>query len=226
MSHEFRTPLGGILGFAELLQSGAYSELNEGQEHAVNEIVMSVDYLSDMVSELLDEAQIQANKTILQSKPFSPRDLLRQAIASMEILAENKGLAFNASIDPALPHEIYGDERRLLQILINLIGNAIKFTANGYVNVSIQNSDERHWCIEVTDSGTGIAEEDCEMIFEPFSQGQTSTSTKHRGIGLGLTITKQLVELMGGKILLESQVGQGSTFKVILPMLKIAEVTV
>jgi PAS domain S-box-containing protein len=223
VSHELRTPLGGILGFAELLQNGAYGELNTAQEQAMAEIIQSVNYLANMVGELLDEAQIEAKKTILQVRKFSPRELLRQAITGIDIQARKKGLAFTASIDPTLPYEMYGDERRLLQILFNLIGNAIKFTNQGFVTVKIQNTDERHWSIEVADSGIGVSEENQSLIFEPFHQAEMVLSPKHRGVGLGLSITRQLVELMGGRILLESCTGEGSTFHVILPIIKSLE---
>jgi PAS domain S-box-containing protein len=226
VSHELRTPLGGILGFAELLHNNAYGELNQEQQHAIGEIIQSVDYLSNMVNELLDEAQIEANKTTLHAKAFSPRELLRQAIAGMAILARKKGLEFNAAIDPDVPYELFGDERRLIQICLNLIGNAIKFTPEGFVGVRLTKQDDKHWSIEVADSGKGIPEEYQDQIFEPFSQAEFDKTTKHRGIGLGLSITKQLVELMGGRIALESTPGHGSTFKVILPIVKPPEATV
>ena len=220
VSHELRTPLGGILGFAELLHSGSYGELNSGQIQATEEIIQSVNYLASMVGELLDEAQIQANKTILHMKKFSPRELLRQAIAGTEVVARKKGLDFNAYLDPSLPPDLQGDERRLLQILFNLIGNAVKFTHQGFVSVKIQKPDDRHWSIEVADSGIGISEKNLEHIFDPFQQAVTILSAEQRGIGLGLSITKQLVELMGGRIEVESVPDQGSTFKVILPIVK------
>jgi PAS domain S-box-containing protein len=220
VSHELRTPLGGILGYSELLQNDSYGLLNSEQKQAIGEIILSVNYLTNMVGELLDEAQIQANKTILQVKRFSPRRLLRQAITGMNILAQKKGLKFEASIDPNLPQELLGDERRLLQIMINLIGNAIKFTQLGFVTVRIACPDDRYWSIEVTDSGIGIAKEYQARIFEPFQQADKALSPHNRGIGLGLSITKQLVDLMGGRIVLESEFEKGSAFKIFLPILK------
>ncbi len=220
VSHELRTPLGGILGYAELLQSGSYGLVNTEQKQAIDEIILSVNYLANMVGELLDEAQIEANKTILQMKRFSPRELLSQAITGMKIQAQKKGLKFEASMDSNLPVQLIGDERRLLQIMINLIGNAIKFTQLGFVTVRIARPDERHWSIEVTDSGIGIAKDSQSRIFEPFQQTDKALSPHNRGIGLGLSITKQLVDLMGGRIVLESDLNQGSAFKVFLPILK------
>ena len=220
VSHELRTPLGGILGYAELLQNGTFGPLQESQGKAADEIVQSAHYLSLMVNELLDEAQIQANTATLQENCFSPAALLQQATSGLEIMAGRKGLEFTTSIDPRLPHELHGDDRRLRQILVNLIGNAIKFTKEGRVHVSLQCPDSGHWIMQVTDTGIGVPEEAHSSIFEPFKQANNAITRENRGIGLGLSITKQLVELMGGRIVFESQVGVGSTFTVLLPIMK------
>jgi PAS domain S-box-containing protein len=220
VSHELRTPLGGILGYAELLQNGTFGMLQEGQMKAADEILQSSHYLTLMVNELLDEAQIQANTATLQENYFSPAMLLQQATSGMEIMAQRKGLEFSVSIDPYLPHELYGDDRRLRQILVNLIGNAIKFTKEGSVHVRLQSPDPGHWIMQVTDTGIGVPNEAHSSIFEPFQQADNAITRENRGIGLGLSITKQLVELMGGRIVLESQVGVGSTFTILLPIVK------
>jgi two-component system, sensor histidine kinase and response regulator len=221
VSHELRTPLGGILGYAELLENGTFGPLQDGQMKAAEEILQSSHYLNLMVSELLDEAQIQANTATLKENCFSPVTLLQQAASGMEIMASKKGLKFKTSIDPKLPAELYGDERRLRQILVNLIGNAIKFTKEGRVHVSLLCPDAAHWIIQVTDTGIGIPEEAQAAIFEPFKQADNAITRENRGIGLGLSITKQLVELMSGRIVLESRVGVGSTFTVLLPIVKL-----
>jgi signal transduction histidine kinase len=117
-----------------------------------------------------------------------------------------------------LPENLYGDEHRLRQILINLIGNAIKYTQKGEVRVRVEHHDPKHWAIQVTDTGIGIPDEARSSIFEPFQQAQNSITSENRGIGLGLSITKQLIELMGGRIILESQIEQGSSFRVLLPI--------
>jgi PAS domain S-box-containing protein len=220
VSHELRTPLGGILGYAELLENGTFGELDEGQKRAADEILQSAHYLTSMVNELLDEAQIQANTTILKERTFSPATLLQQATSGMEILAHKKELGFTVFIDPTLPKELYGDDRRLRQVLVNLTGNAIKFTEDGEVRVSLQYPDSEHWIMQVTDTGMGIPTEAQASIFNPFQQADNAITRDNPGIGLGLSITKQLVELMGGRIVLESQVGQGSTFIVLLPIMK------
>jgi PAS domain S-box-containing protein len=218
VSHELRTPLGGILGYAELLQGSTFGELNDGQLKASTEIVESAHYLSGMVNELLDEAQMSSNTATLMEKKFSPVELLQQATSGMDILAQKKGLEFSIRLDPALPEELYGDDRRLRQIILNLIGNAIKFTKEGSVQVGMSLPDLEHWKIQVTDTGIGIPKEAQAYIFEPFRQADVAITHDNRGIGLGLSITKQLVELMRGRITLNSEVGKGSTFTVLLPI--------
>ncbi|MFT3895452.1 MAG: ATP-binding protein [Anaerolineales bacterium] len=220
VSHELRTPLGGILGYAELLRDNIFGDLNEKQKKAAVEIIESANHLTAMVNELLDEAQIRANSTILQEKPFSPIQLVEQASAGLGILAQNKGLKFTTSVESGLPAELFGDERRLRQIIINLAGNAIKFTKDGEVCVKLLYPAEDAWAIQVTDTGVGISQELRAIIFEPFRQVNNSITRDNRGIGLGLSITKQLVELMNGRIMLESELGKGSIFTVILPIKK------
>ncbi|MBK9927625.1 MAG: PAS domain S-box protein [Anaerolineales bacterium] len=218
VSHELRTPLGGILGYAELLRDGALGEIKEEQKDAAKSILQSTEHLTTMVNELLDEAQIQANTVILKEKTYSPATLLEQATSGFAIMAEKKGLGFSTFIDPSLPRDLYGDEQRLRQILINLIGNAIKFTQKGEVRVRLERHAPEHWTLQVTDTGMGISNESQAYIFEPFRQVHNDITHENRGIGLGLSITKQLVELMGGRIILESKIGQGSSFSVLLPL--------
>lgn len=220
VSHELRTPLGGILGYAELLHDNTFGELNAGQKKAAHEIVESANYLTNMVNELLDEAQVRANTTVLQEAVFSPAALLRQSTAGTEVLAKNKGLQLITSIASDFPSELRGDERRLRQIIINLVGNAIKFTREGSVSVSFLHPTVEHWAIQVKDTGVGIPKDAQSYIFEPFRQVDSAVTHDNRGIGLGLSITKQLVELMGGRITLESEIGKGSIFTVLLPINK------
>ena len=219
VSHELRTPLGGILGYAELLNNGTFGELAKEQTKATEEILQSVHYLTTMVNELLDSAQIQANTATLKERAFSPVALLQQVASGAEILAQKKGLDFVTSIDENLPEKLYGDDHRLRQILTNLIGNAIKFTTEGEVRVRLEHPDSEHWIMQVTDTGIGIPAEAQSFIFDPFKQADNAITRDNRGIGLGLSITKQLVELMGGRIMLKSQVGEGSTFSVLLPII-------
>ena len=218
VSHELRTPLGGILGYAELLEGNTFGELNQRQRKAVTEIVGSADYLTNMVNELLDEAQLRSSTASLLEKMFSPFKLIQSAVAGLDILAQKKGLSFSIQIDPNLPQEIYGDDRRIRQIIINLIGNAIKFTKEGSVQLVITRPDEHHWEIQVKDTGVGIPKEEQTLVFEPFRQLNSSVTRENRGVGLGLSITKQIVDLMHGRITLESEAGKGTTFFVLLPI--------
>ncbi|KAA0272528.1 MAG: PAS domain S-box protein, partial [Chloroflexi bacterium] len=218
ISHELRTPLGGILGYAELMQINTFGNLTEQQKKAVSSIVEGTNYLSKLVNELLDEAQIEAKTIKINIARFSPRNLLRDVKSSMQMLAQKKGLDLTISIDPKLPIRLMGDEYRLHQILVNLIGNAIKFTPTGGVNVQFLAVDNENWAMKVSDTGIGIPENAHEYIFEPFRQVSSQQKFSGRGTGLGLSITKQLVDLMGGRITVESQIGVGSTFSVYLPI--------
>jgi PAS domain S-box-containing protein len=219
VSHELRTPLGSVLGYAELLYSEDFGRLDEEQKDIAAHIVESANYLTSMVNELLDEAQIESKNLTLHLDFFSPLDLLKKLETRMVVLAKNKGLDFSTELLPPLPDPIYGDEQRLQQILINLTGNAIKFTKTGQVRLRFFQTDPSHWSLQVTDTGAGIPKEAEQFIFEPFRQVDNAITRENRGTGLGLAIAKQLVELMDGHIQLESEVGQGSTFTVTLPMI-------
>jgi len=219
VSHELRTPLGGILGYAELLQFQAFGALTENQQGAVNSIVESTNYLTEIVNDLLDESQIESKSLTLHNEFFNPAELVEKAVSPLKVLAEKKGLNMRVEICPSLPSELYGDVKRLQQILVNLVGNAIKFTSVGEIHVNVDRPAPAHWAIKIRDTGAGIPAIEQEIIFEPFRQVNNSISRENRGSGLGLAITKQLVELMGGRISLESEVGTGSLFTVTLPII-------
>ncbi|MFZ6028988.1 MAG: histidine kinase N-terminal 7TM domain-containing protein [Chloroflexota bacterium] len=223
VNHELRTPLGGILGYAELLRTGTFGPLAPEQDQAVAEIMDSVNYLTGIVNELLDAAQIEARKLTLKMEPCNPRTILKQVEGQLSVLAAKKGLELIAEASPDLPEAILGDESRLKQVVINLVGNAIKFTQAGEIHVKMFLPDANHWIIQVRDTGIGIPAEAHGHIFEPFRQVQTSSTRDHRGTGLGLSITHQLVELMGGEITLESELGRGSLFSVKLPVRTFSE---
>jgi PAS domain S-box-containing protein len=223
VSHELRTPLGGILGYAELLQYKAFGSLSEKQENAVNNIIESTHYLTNIVNDLLDEAQIESRSLSLHYEHFSPLELLDRIKTTMSVLAGRKGLTFHAEISPDLPGELYGDVNRLQQIIINLAGNAVKFTASGEVSVTVRCPTPAQWSIEVRDTGAGIPVEEQKNIFEPFRQVNNAITRENRGSGLGLAITKQIVELMGGHISLESEIGKGSIFTITLPITNASE---
>jgi PAS domain S-box-containing protein len=218
ISHELRTPLGAVIGYAELLQRDLFGPLNTEQKDAADNIVDSANYLNTMISELLDQAQIEARSVQLRILPFSPAELLERVITTMSVLAEKKKLTLLHKVAPNLPETLLGDSKRLQQILINLTGNAIKFTTEGSVTIEFLRPDKNHWAMRVSDTGAGIPREAQEYIYEPFRQVDNAVTHYNRGTGLGLSITKQLVELMGAQISLESEVDKGSIFTITLPI--------
>jgi signal transduction histidine kinase len=220
VSHELHTPLVAIQGYSELMRYGTFGVLTEKQIEATDQIIASVKYLNGIVNDLLEEAQISAQKTVLRVEPFSLPVLLRYVEANLSAQASRKGLEFSLKVARTLPEILYGDEGRLRQILLNLAGNAIKFTGAGRVCMEVDRLDPAQWMVRVTDTGVGIPPESIADIFEPFRQVQTALSGGDEGTGLGLTITRQLVEMMGGKIMVESQLGLGSTFTIVLPLIE------
>jgi signal transduction histidine kinase len=223
VSHELRTPLSAILGFAEMLELNLDGPHADKQKRMTAEIIDSTHYLTNMVNELLDQAQLEAGRLELNIHPFAPAELIDDTLARMSILAQAKGLSLTADIAANVPATLSGDTVRLQQILVNLVSNAIKFTPAGAVQVRLYCPDARHWTLQVADTGAGIPVEAQAYIFEPFRQVDGSMTRKHAGTGLGLSIVKQLTSLMGGEITLESAVGQGSIFTIVLPVQPIQE---
>ncbi|MEM7798501.1 MAG: ATP-binding protein [Chloroflexota bacterium] len=218
VSHELRTPLNSIMGFAEMLQLGVFGPLDTNQTDILNKVLLSTEYLVLQVNDLLDMAQIEAGKLKLESGYFSPSDLLDRVETSMSQTATQKGLNLFMTLDPRLPELIWGDIDRIYQIMINLVDNAIKFTERGSVRVDIQLNEPNRLILLVKDTGIGIPANQHQAIFEQFQQSTISVPLKRRGIGLGLSIVSQLVDMMQGEIELESQVNQGSTFRILLPL--------
>lgn len=218
VSHDLRTPLGVILGFAEMLRDEIFGPVSDKQRQPLNEIMNSTSILSGMVSDLLDAARLDAHTLRLRIDKFAPEMLLRQVRGQMSLLVERKGLQLTTELDPQLPATLEGDANRINQILANLVGNAVKFTQSGSVYVCAYLYNTENWAIAVRDTGPGIAPEALEYIFEPFRQVNDPATRDKGGIGLGLSIVQQLVQLMGGEIRVESKVGAGSNFIVILPL--------
>jgi signal transduction histidine kinase len=217
-SHELRTPLNAIMGYTELLQEQVYGPLSNKQHDVTKRILANTNHMLSLVSNLLDRAQIEAGTLELNITPFSPSKVINEAIGAMDVLAQHKGLELSSDIDNDLPAEAIGDWQRVNQIVINLIGNALKFTQEGSVHVRAYCPDTDHWAIDVTDTGIGISKEAQAYIFEPFRRADESPTRERKGAGLGLSIVKQLVEMMGGKITLNSEIGKGSTFIITLPL--------
>jgi signal transduction histidine kinase len=218
VSHELRTPLNAILGYAEMLKESIYGAINEKQARASERIMTNSLRLLDIVSDLLDQAQMEAGKLSLHYDNFRPTDLIENVHGIMDKIAADKSLTLTSELDPDLPDMLYGDIARLQQILINLVNNAVKFTEKGSIHMSILQSGKDHWTLGVTDSGIGIPEDELPSIFEAFRQVDSTATRKYGGFGLGLSIVKQLSELMGGNITVSSKLGAGSTFMVSLPL--------
>ncbi len=216
VSHDMRTPLGGILGFAEMLLSEGLGPLNEEQQQALRHILSSTQTLVDFVNDLLDQAELESGQLRLNIRPFTPQDLLK-VIPTYMGLAETKGVSVHTEVDPNLPSPIFGDLYWIRRILANLLSNAVKFTRHGHIWIRLRAVDDERWAIEVEDTGPGIPPEKQKHIFEPFRQGEEGPTRRYKGSGLGLSIVKQLVELMHGEIHLQSTPGKGSTFTVVLP---------
>jgi signal transduction histidine kinase len=218
VSHELRTPLFATLGYVEMLKEAVYGPVDEKQAQALDKITANSNHLLEIVSDLLDQAQMEAGKLNLQARPFRPADLLISLHSVMDRIAASKGLSLVTELDPAIPEQIQGDLVRLQQILVNLVNNAVKFTDKGAIHVNLRRLAETAWSLEVQDTGRGIRPEHLGTIFEAFRQVDNPASHAAGGFGLGLAIVKQLTGLMGGEITVESQVGSGSRFTVRLPL--------
>lgn len=219
VSHELRTPLGIILGYTDLLARKSYGDLSEKQVNILGRIRESTQYLDGLVSELLDQAQLDSGKLKLSIASFEPREALGGVFSQLSVLAESKNLEFKAVISENMPASIVGDSQRLKQILVNLISNAIKFTESGGITAEICASSQVEWTMRVADTGPGIPPEAINTVFEPFKQLPDAHKTLRKGYGLGLSISRQLVQLMGGNISLDSVPGKGTTFTVTLPLI-------
>ena len=215
MSHELRTPLAAILGYAELMQEGFYEPLGQKSLDALTRIRSNGKHLLGLINTVLDIAKIEAGQFTLNIAEYAIESVVETVRSATESLAQNKKLALKTEVTKSLPIGL-GDEQRLTQVLLNLVGNAIKFTDAGEVRVTAK-AVNSHFNVSVTDTGPGIAEEHQARIFEQFHQVDSSNTKAKGGTGLGLAIAKQIVELHGGRIWVESTVGKGSTFQMRIP---------
>jgi PAS domain S-box-containing protein len=213
MSHEIRSPLTGIMGFADVL----LGRLKDPEDiECLNTIKESGDYLIEIVNDILDLSKIEAGKLVLNIEAVSVHAILAEVQGLMDVRARQRKLPLTLRYESALPENVQTDRTRLRQILINLVSNAIKFTENGRVEIVARFIDSLLQ-IEVIDTGIGIAPEHQDILFQPFAQADTTSTRQYGGTGLGLTITRRLVEMLGGSISFESELGQGSTFRVKIP---------
>ena len=218
VSHELRTPLGVILGYAEMMQDEMYGDVTEAQSERLDDIIDSSSHLTDLVNQLLDSAKLDSGKIVPEHKPFELYDLIHTVAKQMDILAKQKGLTLHVKYARTLPTYINSDATLIRQMLINLIGNAIKFTDQGEIIVGVVHKDEKWMEMIVKDTGIGIPASFQQTIFEPFRQVDDSITRTHGGAGLGLAITKRIAEIMGGGIRMVSREGVGSQFTILLPL--------
>jgi GAF domain-containing protein len=216
MSHELRTPLNAILGYTELIADGIYGEVPERMREVLERVDKSGRHLLGLINDILDLSKIEAGQLTLTLGPYSMDGIAQTVATQVGALAAEKQLAFEVVVADDLPIG-HGDERRLTQVLLNLVGNAIKFTDVGKVVVRVDASGESY-VVSVADTGPGIAEADREKIFEEFQQADTTRAKAKGGTGLGLAISRRIVEMHGGRLWVESRLGEGSTFSFMVPV--------
>src|SRR5215469_14356641 len=216
MSHELRTPLNAILGYAELVLDGIYGEAPDKMRNVLERIQTNGKHLLGLINDVLDLSKIEAGQLVLSLNDYSVKDMMQGVYVAVEPLAGNKKLNFRLEVPPDLP-PARGDERRLSQVLLNLVGNAIKFTDTGEVAMRASAANGSY-TVAVRDTGPGIAEADQAKIFEEFQQSESTHTKAKGGTGLGLAIAKRIVEMHGGRLWVESQLGNGSTFFFTVPL--------
>ncbi|MBF0113855.1 MAG: PAS domain S-box protein [Magnetococcales bacterium] len=222
ISHELRTPLNTIAGCTSLLLEMEFGALNKSQKRYLNNILSSSERLSALISDLLDLSKVNSEQFTLESRDFELSTLIRLLEEALAELVDEKGLQFSIHLAAEVPRQVKGDPVRLRQVLMHILHNAIKFTQEGEITLTVTRDSNRYHdlgmiCFTVTDTGIGIPEEKQQTIFELFTQVDSSSSRRYEGTGLGLTIAKRLIELMGGSIRLKSRVNEGSIFSVTIP---------
>ena len=216
MSHELRTPLNAILGYTELMADGIYGELPEKTMGVLKRLESNGRHLLGLINDVLDLSKIEAGQLVLELSDYSLEDIAQTVRSTLEPLAADKKLGFKVEVAAKMPPG-HGDGRRLTQVVINLVGNAIKFTDAGEVVIKATATDGS-FHLSVRDTGPGISAADQAKLFQEFQQADNAITRKKGGTGLGLAISKRIIEMHGGKIWLESQVGQGSTFSFTIPV--------
>jgi PAS domain S-box-containing protein len=218
MSHELRTPLNGIIGFAEFLVDGKPGIVNPKQKEYLEDVLNSGRHLLQLINDILDLAKVGAGKMAFYPERFSLRKAIQETCAVSEPIAQKKGIHINVAIAPETGDGTL-DQQRFKQVLFNLLSNAIKFSHDGgKVAISVEPYDTEHVKLVVSDTGIGIKAEEVGLLFNDFQQLESGASRRHEGTGLGLALTRKIVEFQGGTIGVESQLGKGSKFIVVLPL--------
>jgi signal transduction histidine kinase len=217
MSHELRTPLNAIMGYCNLLLSGMAGQVDAVAREMLERIDISSTLLLNLITQVLDLARLGAGQMVLHPRWVAPRQLADEWCGQMKVLAQQKAIDLQLEIAPDVPEQVYVDAERTTQIALNLLSNALKFTEQGWVRLTLKGQADT-WQIEVRDTGVGIPPDALGYIFEAFRQVDSSSTRSHGGAGLGLAIVRNLCGIMGGKIEVESPQGQGSIFTVTLPV--------
>jgi len=217
VSHDLKTPLSTIVGYSELLGN---SDVNTKQSYFIKNIKNSSEYITQLVQDLLDFSKIEAGKISIEKVPFLLPEIIEEAAKSIQTVYKQKNIDLIINVDEKLNSRIVGDPFRLKQILSNIIGNAYKFTEDGYIRISAYISDnDQFFTITVEDTGIGIEKDNQKLVFEEFAQANENIEKKYGGTGLGLSICQKIISILGGNLQLESTFGKGSTFKIQLPLL-------
>jgi signal transduction histidine kinase len=216
MSHELRTPLNAILGYTELILDNIYGETPDKMREVLERLQANGKHLLGLINDVLDLSKIEAGQLTLDLSDYSVQDIVHTVFTGVESLATGKKLTLTADVAPNLPPG-HGDGRRLAQVLLNLVGNAIKFTDTGEVAIKATAADGS-FTVTVHDTGPGIGPSDQEKIFGEFQQADNSATKRKGGTGLGLSIAKRIIEMHGGRIWVESEVGKGSIFAFTIPV--------
>jgi signal transduction histidine kinase len=217
MSHELRTPLNAIIGYDEAMIGGMVGAFTPEQIKLLGHIQANSRRLLSLIDDVLDLSKIEAGSLQIFSGPIEPRKIIHNTVESMQSLAQQQNIMLHVTFNDSVPEVILGDTKKLQQIIVNLVGNAIKFTSQGEVAVEVDNIDQDFWQFKVRDTGIGMPPDAASYIFEPFRQVDGTESRKYRGTGLGLAIVKRMIEAWGGTITVDTKLGEGSTFTVVLP---------
>ena len=217
MSHELRTPLNAIIGYDEAMIGGMVGEFTQQQTKLLGHIQHNSRRLLGLINDILDLSKVESGSLQVFLAPMSPHKVIQETVESLRSLADGKQIYLNVQFADAVPAVVLGDAKKLQQVLVNILSNAIKFTDNGGVTVDVGVMDASHWQFRVLDTGIGMPADAASYIFEPFQQVDGTDKRKYKGTGLGLAITKRLVERLGGSVQMTSELGKGSTFTITLP---------